>query len=61
MWVPNSGDGTVTMINTSRNRVVGKPLKVGTTADRVSVVPGSVWVTSSADGTVTRIEPDETF
>jgi DNA-binding beta-propeller fold protein YncE len=57
--VPNSGDGTVSTIDIGRNRVVGKPLRVGASADRVAVVPGAVWVTSAADGTVTRIEPDE--
>jgi DNA-binding beta-propeller fold protein YncE len=55
VWVPNSGDGTVSRIDTETNRIVGRPLRVGRSADRVAIGFGSVWVTSAADGTLTRI------
>jgi YVTN family beta-propeller protein len=35
----------------------GRRVKIGQTADRVSVGVGAVWVTSYADQTLTRLEP----
>jgi virginiamycin B lyase len=57
IWVPNTGDGTVTRLDPETGRVMGRPVKIGQTADRVSVGVGAVWVTSYADQTLTRLEP----
>ena len=57
IWVPNTGDGTVTRLDPETGRVMGRPVKIGQTADRVSVGVGAVWVTSYADETLTRLEP----
>jgi hypothetical protein len=37
--------------------VVGRPLRIGRSADRVTADFGAVWGTSAADGDVTGVEP----
>jgi len=57
VWVANAGDGTVSLVSGSRNRVVGAPIPVGRSADWVSIGFDSIWVSDPYENTVTRIEP----
>jgi YVTN family beta-propeller protein len=52
--VSNSGDGTMDVIDTSTNTVVGSPVPVGTTPDAVAITPDqtSVLVTDEGDNMV---------
>ena len=56
VWVPNSLDGTVSQIDPRTNRVVGKPIRVGQTVDRMSTGAQGLWVISYADQTLMRLE-----
>jgi YVTN family beta-propeller protein len=55
VWVANSGDDTVSVINVQTNTVAGQPIKVGRAPEAIALVRHSVWVANNADGTVTRI------
>jgi YVTN family beta-propeller protein len=57
VWVPNAGDGTVSVIDARTNRVLEDPVRVGRGVDRADVGLDAVWVTRPVDGTVLRIEP----
>ena len=59
VWVPNSLDGTITRIDPRTNRVVGQPIRIGQTVDRISTGAMGFWVISYADQTLTRLEAAE--
>ena len=54
--MPNSGDGTLSVIDSETNRVMGAPLPIGRSAERVGAGPNAVWVTNASEDTVTRVE-----
>jgi ABC-type transport system substrate-binding protein/class 3 adenylate cyclase len=58
VWVANAGDGTVSEVNPSVQRVVGAPIYVGNGPTGIAVGLGAVWVALSVDGAVARIDPD---
>jgi len=55
-WVANSGDGTVSQINTTTNTVVQK-IPVGNIPVAIASGPSGVWVANQGDDTVDRIDP----
>jgi YVTN family beta-propeller protein len=57
-YVTNGGGGTVSVIDTPTNKVVGTPITVGTTPAGVAVTPDGkhVYVTNSGVGTVSVID-----
>ena len=55
-WVANSGDGTVSQINTTTNTVVQK-IPVGNVPVAIASGPSGVWVANQGDDTVDRINP----
>ena len=58
VWVANAGDGTVSEVNPTAQRVVGEPIYVGNGPTGIAVGLGAVWVALSVDGAVARIDPD---
>jgi ABC-type transport system substrate-binding protein/class 3 adenylate cyclase len=57
VWVANAGDGTVSEVNPSAQRVVGVPIYVGNGPTGIAVGGGAVWVALSLDGAVAKIDP----
>jgi len=57
-YITNSGDNTVSVIDTATNTVVGSPITVGSLPFGVAVTPDSskVYVGNSVDGTVSVID-----
>jgi YVTN family beta-propeller protein len=55
-WVANEGDGTVTRVDQSNQRVRGAPIRVGKNPRAVAAGGGNVWVANFGGGTVTRID-----
>ncbi len=58
VYVDNTNDNTVSVIQTSDNSVVGLPITVGTAPAGMAVAGHSLYVANSADGTVTVIDTD---
>ncbi len=58
VWVANAGDGTVSEVNPTVQRVVGEPIYVGNGPTGIAVGRGAVWVALSVDGAVAKIDPD---
>jgi class 3 adenylate cyclase/ABC-type transport system substrate-binding protein len=58
VWVANAGDGTVSEVNPTVQRVVGAPIYVGNGPSGIAVGLRAVWVALSVDGAVARIDPD---
>jgi serine/threonine-protein kinase len=56
LWVANGDEDTVTRVDVSTGRVVGKPIKVGALPSALTVDRSSVWVANQGDGTVTQID-----
>ena len=56
MWVANSGDGTVSRIDTATGKVT-RQVQVGSRPDGIAVAGGAVWVANGRDGTVSRVDP----
>ena len=61
-YVTNSGVGTVSVIDTPTNKVVGTPITVGTTPAEAAVAPDGkhVYVANFRDGTVSVIDTTTT-
>lgn len=65
VWVTDAGTTipgpprapSVLRIDAESRRVVGRPVRVGTSPAGIAIGAGAVWVTSSSDGTLTRIDP----
>jgi YVTN family beta-propeller protein len=55
-WVANSGDGTVSQIDTTTNTVV-QTIPVGNVPVAIASGPSGVWVANQGDGTVDWISP----
>src|SRR6516165_10061549 len=57
-YITNSGDNTVSVIDTATNTVVGSPITVGSLPFGVAVTPDSskVYVGNSVGGTVSVID-----
>jgi YVTN family beta-propeller protein len=55
-WVANSGDGTVSQINTTTGTVV-QTIPVGNVPVAIASGPSGVWVANQGDDTVDRINP----
>ena len=55
VWVANSGDGTVSLLDARTRRVVRRPMRVGGAPYGLTVGRGVVWVANSRDGTVSRL------
>jgi predicted Ser/Thr protein kinase len=55
LWVPSRADGTITRIDTSVRRRLGKPLSLPELGDSVAAAGGVVWVTGQGD--LVRITP----
>lgn len=57
-YVTNGADGTVTLIDTLANRVVGSPVSVGTDPDGIAVTPNgnTAYVANHGDNTVRPID-----
>jgi YVTN family beta-propeller protein len=53
----NETSNDVVRINPKTAKVVGAPIKVGTTPVGLAVGAGSLWVTNNASNNVTRIDP----
>jgi YVTN family beta-propeller protein len=56
VWVPNSGDGTLSLIDPETNRVIGGPVPIGRSVERVGAGFDAVWVTNATEDTITRVE-----
>ena len=58
VYVVNAGDGTVSAIDESTNKVTGTPIRVGANPDAVAVDPATrtVYVANAGDGTVSVID-----
>ena len=56
-YVANAGDGTVSVINTSTNTVVGSPINVGSGPEAIAITPNGAfaYVANAGDGTVSVI------
>jgi YVTN family beta-propeller protein len=56
-YITNADSGTVSVINTATNTVVGSPITVGNLPQGVAVTPdgSKVYVANSNDGTVSVI------
>ncbi|MGI9556312.1 MAG: YncE family protein, partial [Solirubrobacterales bacterium] len=57
LWVANTDDGTVSIIDSATNSVAGT-VDVGGTPRGVTAAFGSVWV-ANGDGYVTQVDPKE--
>jgi streptogramin lyase len=57
LWVVEERSDAVVRIDPRTARVVGKPLRVGTTPVGLAAGAGSLWVTNNGSDTVTRIDP----
>jgi YVTN family beta-propeller protein len=57
VWVPNSGDGTLSRIDPATDHVVGAPVKIGRSVDRVGSGFDGIWAVDAAEDTVTRVAP----
>ncbi|HSS72241.1 MAG TPA: hypothetical protein VLK53_01620 [Gaiellaceae bacterium] len=61
VWVPNTGDGTVSRVSLAGQVVATVPLGAGSGAggflDSAVVAGGSVWVARDAAGEIVRIDP----
>jgi YVTN family beta-propeller protein len=57
-YIPNEADGTVLVIDTATNTVIGSPITVGTSPVGVAVTPGGskVYVANFGDSTVSVID-----
>jgi YVTN family beta-propeller protein len=57
MYVVNSGPGTVTVIDTRTNTVIGNPIQVGNSAFGIAYDPVNhrMYVTNGGDNTVSVI------
>jgi YVTN family beta-propeller protein len=56
VWVANTGDDTVSLIDPHTDSVNRRPIRVGREPAGIAVDRGSVWVANQASGTVTRID-----
>ena len=56
LWVTNSGDSTVSLLDASSRRRLREPVPVGAGPLAVSVAGGNAWVANSADGTISRLD-----
>lgn len=57
LWVANTSDGTVSVVDPASSSV-GETYEVGGTPDDVAAGFGAAWVSDSGSGTVTRISYD---
>ena len=58
LYVANTGDNTVSVIDTATNTVVGLPIPVGNAPETLAVTPNGtkVYVTNVGDNTVSVIK-----
>jgi YVTN family beta-propeller protein len=56
VWVANTGDNTVSVIDPHTNSVTGPAIKVGEEPQAITLAGGFAWVANHADRTVTRID-----
>ena len=55
VWVANTGDGTVSRVDTVTNRVT-KTIWVGVAPRALASADGSLWVLCTGSGTLSRID-----
>jgi YVTN family beta-propeller protein len=56
-WVTNYGAGTLVRIDPRRNRLVGKPIRLGPTPCGIAAGAGSLWIDGYGSNTVERVSP----
>lgn len=56
VWVANSDDGTITVVDARRGRAVGRPVPVGRGPVALALAEDSVFVTNQDDRTLVRVE-----
>ncbi len=56
VWVANSGERTVSRINTATGRVVGDPIDVGNGPTAIAAAGDGLWVANATDSTIVRID-----